>query len=318
MIKSSIMAANNFKPDYRIAKLSMFGIVGLIFGCAVLFFNEMIGQSHSIWHELTYNPKELTSRLLTPRVDSLQVEIKCRLDTIKKTEATAGKKNAALIKARKTQLLAENKEDAALAEKLTAYLKYCSNVTDADTVCFARLNHALHFNINADTLNVWNDRYLNGHKKFEASYTILDTSVPLHVNGQATFDITTYRSDIGFLTKYPAVGIWVLLLLIFCSFSFIAISTSIYLKDKTVTLFKDNGIQLSPGEYYKVVAGTLITLVLLWGLWKWSFYDEEVIKALYYMKSWKISLRLMMALGYIAGAFCLAGFIYKAAMLAIL
>jgi hypothetical protein len=33
------------------------------------------------------------------------------------------------------------------------------------------------------------------------------------------------------------------------------------------------------------------------------------------MKSWKISLRLMMALGYIAGAFCLAGFIYKAAML---
>lgn len=310
------MAANEFKPDYRIAELSMLGILGMALGCIFLFLTEVTRKSNSVWHELSYIPKELTSRLLMPKFDSLQTEISHRLDTIKTLDTSKNSKiTPAAIAERKAKLLAQNKSDSAIAEKLATYLRCCSNVTDADTVCFAKLNHALHFNISPDALNTWNDRYRKGDTMFTTGCTFLDAGIPFPVNGYATFKVIDYSSDISFLTKYPAAGMWILLVLAFSSFSFIAVATSIYLKNKTLDLFKANGISLRRGQYYKLVGLTLITLLLLLVIWKLSFYDDDITKDLYFMDTWRTSLYFMMAVGYGAGAFCLAGFIYKAAML---
>ena len=50
-------------------------------------------------------------------------------------------------------------------------------------------------------------------------------------------------------------------------------------------------------------------------IWNRSFYDEDIVKDLFFMKSLNISMNWVIGLGSVSGTFCLAGFIYTASML---
>jgi hypothetical protein len=104
--------------------------------------------------------------------------------------------------------------------------------------------------------------------------------------------------------------------MIFISFCFIAIANSIKIAMKLKEIFIDNDIRnANPFAYYRFVLIICFCLFLLNLLWKNTFFDEKVIKSIFFLPSLHSSLMWVIIVGYVAGAFCLGGFIYTAGAL---
>lgn len=313
-----LKSSSDFKPNYRIAKLSALGILGFILGCVFLFYPESGEDKKSIFHEILYTPKGIVSKPIEESIPFVESQSR-KLSIEKKTNVvllnTSTKKdslnerNAAI-----DEQLAVNKKDL---EQLKSYKNSYDQTSLADTSSYKRLNNALHFQINYDSIYRWDSRFVNHNDTaFVTSHAFKDPNISFSLLGSDTLTVKKYSSDVEFITKYPSAGIWLLLVLSYCSFLFIAISTSIYLKNKIVELFKFHDIKgLSTYDYYWVSLFTFLTLLLLSTIWKKTFYDDEIIKSLFFIKSLNVSMRLIIVLGYLGGSFCLAGFIHTAAML---
>lgn len=311
----------NFKPDYRIAKLSLFGLFGLIIGCLILFYPDLYSfkSADSVFHEVKYSPKELIGPSLIAKVDSLNKENLVR--NINKKE------KALLLKRTKdtVQKVALGKQiesldatiaiDAVNIKILKGYIGYETNSV-ADSVSFDKLNKALHFKIDTGCLKKWETDYQCATDTFYADYVFKDPEMSFPIEGRVALIAKPSSSDVAFFARYPTTGIWVLLILIFSSFLCIAIATSFYINSKTIKLFKDNKIGgVTRRDYIIYAVITFCALFLIWFLGKISFNDEEVIMGLFFMRTFKISMLYLQVLGFIGGALCLAGFIYTAAML---
>jgi|GEM_PF-1212384 len=309
----------DFKTDYKIARLSGLGILGFIIGSIIIFYPDLFSKERSIFHEIEYKPRELAAITIEHPRDSVKKIIDAKKDSIRVYDSliSLNAKDDASI-ARKKTLLNENSKDSPVVKLLNAHIAYYKDASDTDSTAFSKLNNDFHFKIDNDTINKWNENFeKKGYQwKDSVAYYFKDSSVPLSVKGKTIFTIKKYKSDISFVTKYPSAGVWLLLILVFCSFSVIAISTCIYLKNKIITLFNDNSITgLSGLDYYLVCFFTLLSFLALLGILNLSFNDEEVIKDIYFVRTINSSLFWVRIIGYLAGSFCLAGFIHTAAML---
>ena len=54
-----------FKPDYRIATLAGLGTAGFIFGCILIFYQDIAtpGTTGSVFHEIVYTPTAIIDKL---------------------------------------------------------------------------------------------------------------------------------------------------------------------------------------------------------------------------------------------------------------
>jgi hypothetical protein len=301
----------NFDPDYRIVYLSLLGLAGFIAGCLILFYPEVFGKEKSVFHEIAYQPRELAAPMVDHLFDSLTTAIATKSDSLKQMAKPSTSSDTTL----KATLQAKIKSETAIVEKLSAYRKHWENLTEVDTLSFSRLNNALHFNLTPDNMDAW-DSNDTLSASFPISYSFKDPVVPFRLYGTSELKLKPYSNDLAFIAKYPSAGIWILLILIFCSFCFIVISTSVYLLKKTVRLFEENQITGHFSRYYYIaVVCILVALILLSIIWRSSFYDNSIVKDLFFMQTLNVSMSFVAFFGYLAGAFCLAGFIHMAAML---
>jgi hypothetical protein len=322
------------KPDYRVAWLSVLGVTGFIFGCVILFYPDFSNIKlhdlkffqrnirHSVFHEIDYQPRKITKNviehsisLLNDAITNWKNEEKSLDSSIEDPKTKPDKKT---YQERKMFLIDSINKDTAKIVTLSQYQAYYEESNETDTFAFQKLNNALHFNITPGLIYKWDST-------FSSKITVLEPAVSYFFkfknektlfsdSGTLAFNIHTYNSDVQFISKYPASGIWVLLVLVFCSFSLIAISNCIHLNHKIV--FDDNHIEIASEKQYFFITGiTFLVLLALASLWNLTFYDEEIVKNIYFLSTLSVTVKVIFFLGYATGAFCLAGFIYNAAML---
>lgn len=313
--KKNSDAKPSFVPDYRIAVLSGMGILGFIVGCLFLFYDDIFCKNDSIFHEIKYQPRAYVLPLIDKGIDSLNNEIKKNKEEIIKY----GDTKVADSLRKKELLVKKNIDDTAIIKQLSIHKQYCEDVADVDTLGFKWLNNSLHFQITPDSINKW-DRAFDSvgydWKSGTVNYYLKDAKIPFRLQGAVVFKPEKSKKDIAFIIKYPATGIWLILILIFCSFCFIAISTAIHLEKKIVLIFsEDNKWEISKKSYYWICAFTALVMVLMALIWNRSFYDDDIVKDLFFMKHLNVSMTWVIVLGSLSGAFCLAGFIHTASML---
>jgi len=315
-----------FRPDYRIATLSALGILGFIMGGIFLFYPDLmtITKKDSIFHEVLYSPQRIMGGPLTYTIDSLTRKNEQRDSLSLRLAALETKFNMPAsptplfdsLHNAHAHLQMKIDQDNNNIKVLQSYHTYAWHGAWSDTNSFKRLNAALRFDISPDTIDEWERRYKRGDTAFLTRYSFRDTGLSFSIDGAYTFKVVRAKNDVGFISKYPAAGVWLLSIMIFCSFCLIAASTCAYLNSKTISIFRSHQIEgLSPRSYYIGVGIILVVLLFLYTFWKLTYYDEEVIKNLYFLRTLRVSMDLVTLLGYICGAFCLAGFIRTASLL---
>lgn len=307
-------------PDYRIAHLSAVGFIGLLVGFLILSWHDITrpnnGNTLSNFHEINYQPRLIVARAFGKVVDSLDKNIQMSRDSV----------NALSDKPATDPKLAQWKnkinEDSALRKNLNSYRQYYEDNSPADSLSFSELNKLLHFNITIDTLRLWDNSFMaSSDTKWRqtARFWIKLPGMPTKFaySDTTSFSIARPQSDTEFGSRYPAVGLWILFLLVFCSFCFIAISVSLYFKNRVLDIFyRLDGIDgPSRSTFYLVWGLTLAAFLCMMIIWRRSFNDEVMIKPVFFMRGFKSAMAGMMFVGYLAGACCLAGFFHTASML---
>ncbi|HYF30979.1 MAG TPA: hypothetical protein VD993_07655 [Chitinophagaceae bacterium] len=309
--------------DFRIAWLSLLGLGGFILGCIFLFYPDLLSVSkpNSVFHEIIYAPKSTVDKNLLEKLTTLKKEEVARQDTkkkktLEKDKATGVKKE--LLEQEIAELDRLSTTAVADIKVLTAYRNTYEHTSKYDSASFVKLNKAIHFNIGMPELREWDKRLRNNKKdnSFETGYVFKDSGLSFSIPGTAKLAIQEADSDIAFITKYPGVGIWVLLVLIFCSFLTISISTSFFLRNRVHDTLDELSIDKPKKWLFEGIAViTFVCLFIMWGIGRLSFNDEDVVRGLFFMYHLKHSLFLIQILAFVAGACCLAGFIYTAAPL---
>jgi len=299
------MAETNrvFKPDYRIAILAGLGTAGFIFGCILIFFQDIVtpGTAGSVFHEIGYSPTSIIDSPLVRTIDNLT-------DSLHRLEA-----DKIPVEGRQEKIDAFTND----LHVLKGYRLYSAGAGIADSVAFEKLNRALHFNITPDSIDAWDHRYTyDGDSAFATVFTLKDTALRTPVTGIDTLRVKNFRNDVSFFSKYPSAGVWLLSLFIFCAFSFISVSTCIHLNNKVSKVFEDHSIQgMSPRNYYIAWISIFVILGVMAFIWRATFYDDELNKNLFFMRGLRSTMNWITILGYICGSACLAGFMHTSAML---
>lgn len=313
------------KPDFRVGKLSLIGLGGLILGCIILFYPDLTSpfKADPVFHEVKYVPKLILGDRIDSVIDSLekedsrkQFERSAKLKLQKKLEKDEIAKDS-LARA----IAAIDKALSTLASDvkiLKGYRESYLYTSEADSASFYNLNNALHFDFSPQMLRDWDQAYKHNRNENvrDVHYTFKDKNLSFSINGTGKLRIEDAPSDISFISRHPAAGIWVLLIMAFCSFLLIAISTCFYLKDKIALVLTDKSVGgLTKPGYQLLILPTLLSLFLIWLIGKLSFNDEEVVRGIYFLRHLESSMYLMQTVGFLAGACCLAGFIYTSSLL---
>jgi hypothetical protein len=338
MVQTDSQLKHSWQPDYSVAYLALFGIAGFIFGCVFLFYDDIFSsKTDSVFHEVVYNPRAYIEAAAGKAEDSFTVAIKRRTDTVKMfrclasntkekcdTAAIRNYDTAALKKIDTALMLSSNKIDEGKIKILGKYKKYYQDVASSDSIGFKELNKVLHFNITPAIVNKWESDFPKD-KNWRTgtcnvgiiNYYFKDPEkLEDKIGGTTTMYAEKSVSDIEFVGKYPASGMWILLILVFCSFCFIAIATCIHLKNKVGLVFSEqNYAKPNPRQYTLICLLTASCLTLMLFVWWHSFYDDDVVKNLFFMEHLITSMTWVIGLGCLAGSFCMAGFIYTASML---
>lgn len=324
----------NIIPDYTVAKLAGWGVGGFIFGCILLFYSDFSTPftTDSIFHEIVYNPRLFGGNVITKAIDSFENLIANKRELIKINQDTINVKspvlktdtNAASIINRlntANKKLENDKEiDTNKVKLLSNYKKYYEDVSETDSLGFKELNKVLHFSIKGVDLDVWDSIYsikaYSFEKQVEFYFKNPDLKMPERIGGIANFTITRAKSDVAFIGKYPSAGIWVLLIMVFSSVSFLSIVISINQKLQIEKIFKDQEYgKVEEGRYWKICMWTLGVLSFLIVVWQNSFFDDRIVKNIFFTKNLVFSMNGIIGLGILAGTLCIAGFIYTASML---
>ncbi|SIN66247.1 hypothetical protein [Chitinophaga niabensis] len=297
-----------FIPDHKIAWLSAAGALGFIFGCIILF----IGPSPD-FHEIVYAPKAIGLRAVntsiagyTHQMDSTQ---KLLDNLVIDKGDTVKTKQAALWKKKK-------ESDSGIITKLTQYKELFEDSSHIDTTTFNLLNKALHFHITLEDLVLWDKDFAKRGFKWESPYVkgfLKDAAIPFTMEEDSiSFKAVRASSNIAFITRYPITGVWIILVLIFCSFCPVAAVTTFFLKKKA-----DDLLVVPPGKKNYLYTSIIVLLFigLLFLICRLTFYDTGIVKDLYFMQGHTSFTTWFAIIGAVSGALCLAGFIYTSSML---
>ncbi len=297
-----------FTPDHKIAWLSAAGALGFVFGCMLLF----MGPSPE-FHEIVYSPKAIGLKAVNTSITAYTRQVantQNELDTMVITKEDKAK-------AKQADLLKKEKDSVSgIITKLTQYKELFEDSSHIDTATFNLLNKALHFHITLEDLVRWDKDFAKQGFKWESPYVdgfLKDAAIPFTMAEHAiTFKAAPASSNIAFITRYPITGVWIILVLVFFSFCPIAGVTAFFLKRKADDMLAD-----PPGKKSYLYTGIIVLLFLglLFLMCRLTFYDAGIVKDLYFMRNHTVFAGWFTVIGAVAGALCLAGFIYTSSML---
>lgn len=327
-----------FAPNFGVGWLSLLGIVGFMVGCLILYYPELNNKNKqsSVFHEVVYKPQQLAIPTIKKAKDSLEILIRTRKQLLKDINDKIDSINKLLkdkpndkeitdfisnLNKDKSKLEGENNVDTLKFVQLNSFSKYYEDLSPADSQGFYKLNKAFHFDFTQATLHHWESAF---NKDSDYSMTIPvrcffkdpDGKITDKIGYESALEIKPAPSDIDFFDKYPAAATWMLLIFFFCSFCFISVATCINHVGRINRIFQEENMIASPKVWYGLIC--VIAMVIMWLLfkvWHATFFDDPVIKNIFFMKNMSSSLDWIIRLGSIAGAFCIAGFVYSASML---
>lgn len=310
-------------PDYGIAKLSCMGMLGFVVGLFLLYFSDYrkIKEKQSIFHEISYNPRTIIDSLFITQVTKLKQDIvlaQNAISLIKQSQKKPDNPSKKIDSLQIDSLEKIIKYDTTLLGQISSYKNNCGKM--ADSTAFKTINFALCTSITSDSIIYkWDTAFkCNPETWHSDSINIIfrDSKIDEELKGKFSFSMIAYKFDIDFLTKYPLVGIWLLLILSFFSFCFMAVPIAIELRGKVLKIFIEHKVSVvARFGYYWVASLILLALLTLLLLWLTSFYDKTIIKDIFFMCNLSNVIGWMTFIGTVSGSFCLAGFIYTSSML---
>ncbi|RPD42778.1 hypothetical protein [Chitinophaga barathri] len=304
-------------PGYQITWLSATGIAGFITGCFILFLGNFSCSKprQPVFHDITWSIKGQSFNEVNAHIDSLKRD----RDHAWGAYAKLTGNNNDTAKIIKQERLEAANRDAGLINKLTQYKEIFRDSGNTDMLSFKALNSPLNLKISQDSLRRWDSAFVKDGRLWESppvEYTLQDPAIPLKPAGHVIFSVQTFPFNIAYIAQHPEVGIWLLLVLIYSSFCFLAFTMCCFLSGKVKTLADPD--PSDKGRYALICVIMAVVLFIIAWIWKHSFYDASVVKDLYFMGHLEIVELSMLVLGSISGALCLSGFIYTAPKLSAL
>jgi len=299
-------------PDYRVGYLSLTGLAGFFTGCILLFYGsfQFDGNPASIFHEIVYTPNQLAWSCVKDTAGIYEIKIR-KQKTILDSLTSKKKEDKTLTERQKL--------DIDTLQKLYVYKDFYEDVPLVDSLGFDAVNKTLHFQVTADSIERWDSAFAKDRYNWVSapvSYTLKDKALPLRLHGSSRFKIIKATSDVAFITKYPQAGAWLLLILVFCSFCFLAFSTALHSANAVNKLFKDQGVpKFNNKNYFLLCLAALVFILISLVIWRLTFYDDYIIKPLYFYRHITRTTSWITVIGCVTGACCLGGFVYTASML---
>lgn len=305
-------------PDYRVGYLSLTGLAGFFAGCILLFYGsfQFDGKPASVFHEVVYTPSQLAWSCVKDTTSAYETKIGKQRKIV---DSLTDKKRDAKTQQSADPLIAQQKLDTSTLEKLYVYKDYYEDLPEVDSLGFDAVNKVLHFQVTPDSIRYWDTLFTKDGYTWVSplvDYTLKDKTLPLKLQGCTQFSIRKARSDVAFITKYPQAGTWMLLVLVFCSFCFLAFSTALHSANRVNKLFKDQGVpKFNNKNYFLLCLAALVSILISLVIWRLTFYDDDIIKPLYFYRHITQTTSWITIIGCITGACCLGGFVYTASML---
>ncbi|MDP4218673.1 MAG: hypothetical protein Q8927_20945, partial [Bacteroidota bacterium] len=194
-------SSGKFKPDFRVAGLSLAGFAGLLIGLIAMSYGGLrfpLRSSVSAFHEVDYSGKNVAAEAVGFLDDSMHhvlANLKARLEN-KAAADSLTILNSSIEDAKKTIVL------------LDGYLAEIADAGLADTVVNKKLNGWLHFAIGPDDPRRWEDEFstaktgwltkVNGWIRVPGSGSTLLTH-PLSEN----INISSFQTNAQLMAKYP-------------------------------------------------------------------------------------------------------------------
>lgn len=123
------------------------------------------------------------------------------------------------------------------------------------------------------------------------------------------FILKTADSNVAFVTKYPAFGVWVILIFIMsiaCSMVGIIVTSSLFMLKKRVAGL---GLSLQPWRARKTFLLFLLGLAGFFWVASNSFYDALSFNGTLFINNYRCIYITICCIGYLAAAFCFAAFL---------
>lgn len=313
--------ATSFKPNYQITIISGCGLAGIVL--ALFFLSIEKGPTTgSVFHEVGYYPGDVVNKAIRHLTDSLHRQIWENRAKKRDWQSMVDKHltgdSATVAQDSINHFARRITEDSSCIVALNQDRLYYEDSTLTDTNAVRIATRWAHFELSPSALAGWDRGYREAGRSWQDSVRYCArfpvNGRQLVYTGIAGFRIIPYKSNIEFMAKYPGVGTWVFIMVIFCGFCFITVPASIYIMEQVLKIFTQEERPSQRGYWLStlVMAGCLILfLVVLFQ----TFSDEAPVKDLYFMRTLGNALWFVNVLGCIAGAFCLAGFVHSASML---
>lgn len=320
-------------PDLKIAKLAAIGLGGLLFGCVVIFWSDTwtLGKykSGSVFHEIKFNAREILTARLPAKMEAKEAAIRKAKGELEVVDTVLNNKDS-LVKAKtdKPSLEKLSAERLRLVETIEAYKKQLVSLRQlqeaasnarTDSKNISIVNNALRLSIEPDAFFAMVNRPVSPLPKVLGPVPVLirDTANKVEIAESETLPVIESVSDIRFINKYPAAGVWLLLQLAFFSFSAVAVAMCHRTSLKVPSIIDEKQVMGRANRSYLTIClfvAIAITICLI--IWVATFYDEDIIQPAYFMANLDCVINVVTAVGYLAGVACLGGFIYTSGMLA--
>lgn len=318
-------APEKFSPDYRIVIISILGIIGLLATLRFLAWEGKNGRrgehTGSVFHEIGYHPRNAVAHAAGWVIDSLNGALERnrqqRLGYLSNRETVPD--SIVRINVSVDTLNAHIKSDSVSIELLKVIKSSYEDSSLNDSTGLLTMSRVLHFRLTPDDLVHWDEGYdtlgTDWFARLPYRAKLAVNSKVFHYHDTLELTIRSYASNLQFIEKYPGAGIWIFLLMLFATFCFVATAVALFIRKQVVTLYKDHEKPDRFG-YWLTAVGVFVTLAFLYWLLSFTFLDEWPVKNLFFMRTLTNVLLYVNVIGGIAGAFCLAGFIHSASMLA--
>ncbi len=318
------MDTQKIKPQYRVAKLSGIGFIGLLCGLIVMcydsFFDLCLPSPH-LFHEISYHPRELVNEAIDHLLDSLKQDVSL-------LDPKLGQKNPAPSTDSTTFWTVSRTFDTTSIITLRQDKNSYQDAGLGDSVSLAQLNNLIHLDIIPENLVSWEKEFEDQGYEWKTSVRywirIPGISPQLTHSGITQLTVENPLGNMAFFAKYPEVATFIFLIAVFCSFCAIAVSTSIVTAHDIFKLIEHENIVFFKSTFFKqrpfyfmwvIILAALALLALTVGH---SFNDELPVKSLFFRRHLNVSLSMLNFIGYTTAACCLAGFIYTASVLGFL
>jgi hypothetical protein len=309
------------KPEYRVAKLSGLGFVGLLVGIIIMGrdgFTDLFAPPARLFHEIAYHPRELVTGAIDSLTDSLKRET-----VVLRFRRSGGTANKDTVSFKRDSVPLLTRLISADTLAILDLQQQKSTYEDAgaeDSVSLVKLRSLIHFQILPGDLVTWESQFEQQWYEWKAMVPywirLTVTSQMMIKWGTAQLTVDHDRGNIAFLAKYPEAGTFIFLIMIFFSFCAIALSTSIVTARQIFQFIQhDTRTRFRQYPFYLMWLIILLALGLLIGMLRHSFNDEILIKNIYLMRHLEWSLSWVRFTGYVTGCGCLAGFLYTASVL---